>query len=191
MGDFSPYTPVFGPGIAPRRRPDPLLHRISGAGTGAPQHVAILAAWEWALARGAIRLRLRSPADLSHGVGQLGVECGQRGACAQRQLQVARFMGGELECRPGDMITACRRETSASSVRVAGGEMRCRSSMSLASLATRRQIAAGGRSHHPHPPPRPCQEARARWAEGTSNRPGHREDSRPGSGLGRLVIGCA
>ena len=148
MGDFSPYWPVFGPRIAPLRRPGLLLHRMTGTETGAPQQVAILPAREWALAMGTIRPRVRSPADLAHGTGPLRVVCGPLGACAQRRC-----------------------ETSAPSGRRSGGGRRSRSSITLASFATRRQIAAGSRSHHPRSPfpalrRRACSRTLRRRAEG-------------------------
>ena len=61
------------------------------AARGDPRSLGVGAGWL------AIRRRVRSPADRPHGAGQLGVKCGQRGACAQRQREVAGLMGGELE----------------------------------------------------------------------------------------------
>jgi hypothetical protein len=73
LGDFSPYSPVFGPRIAPLRRPDPLVHRITGTETGIPARGDPPSPGMCA-GLGALRLRVRSPADLSHGAGPLGVE---------------------------------------------------------------------------------------------------------------------
>jgi len=50
LGDFPPYSPVFGPRIAPLRRPGPLVQRTAATETGIPQRVRTLPDRKWALA---------------------------------------------------------------------------------------------------------------------------------------------
>ena len=138
---------------------------MTGTEPGASQQVAILADGNgrWL---GGIRLRRRAPADLARGAVQLVDECGQRGGSrARRQLQVARIMGGELELqavRRDHLLPA--REFGA--IRLGGASPAALQVIEdLGAFATRRQIAARGRSHHPRPPGH-CRRACSRTRRG-------------------------